>query len=131
MNADGSHRRRVATAPPNVAITHAWAPDGRHLAYKFASGNGRRVFLANADGSHGVEIAQETGYPNSLDWSPDARHLVADTTLVDIRTNNQTQLPGTAAWSPDGSRLAAVDGDGFDLISADGMTLAHLPVCTP
>jgi WD40 repeat protein len=102
----GGAPRRVGDLRANSAV---WSPGGRRIAYA----TGRRLSVAEADGSGARPIWSAPGPLAVTAWSPDGRRL--SLTVEDPRTRN------TALWgiSPDGSdpRPAL---PGFDLPASQG-----------
>src|SRR5215471_12415161 len=64
----------------------AWSPDGSRMVY--AKGN--ELFLANGDGTDAKSLANLSGWPSNLHWSPDGSALRL--TLKDLKTS------ATALW---------------------------------
>lgn len=154
MNADGSNRRRVASAATgNVA----WSPDGRTLAYYAPAGGsasqaaGGTVMVVPASGGKpravGVAEANREVGP-TLSWAPDGKTILA-TSQGNGETPSQVDaLPAkggrarvifrsvagktyrAAAYSPDGSHIAVAEliGDQMKLVvaRADGSHPAPL-----
>lgn len=115
--------------------SHAWSPDGRHLAVTFAGMDSTTTAVLDADGGN----SRDLGWGYVPVWSPDGEHLAgvrspgpggistdqtAVIVLIDVGTWTTTEVPipgfqafGGLSWSPDGGRLAIV---GF-----------HCPECPP
>jgi len=134
MNADGSDVRLLPAQPSNGRMNATLSPDGQKLAYSWYSGSGSvttyAVFVANADGSAAVPVAE---FPCSLGcqivdylrWSPDGRRLAFTAGIAGSGgsrygelyvvnadgTGRMTLTPSLALeqypeWSPDGQRIA-------------------------
>jgi serine/threonine protein kinase/Tol biopolymer transport system component len=78
----------------------AWSRDGRRLVYA----KGDDLFLANHDGTDAKLLASMTGWPSTVNWSPDGR--VLRVTIKDQNTN------ATSLWevSLDGKPRALLAG---------------------
>ena len=102
----GGAPRRLGDLRANTAV---WSPDDRRIAYAA----GRRLFVAEADGSGAQPIWSAPGFVDVTDWSPDGRRL--SLCVEDPRTRT------TALWSiaPDGSDPRPVL-PGFDRPAAQG-----------
>jgi Tol biopolymer transport system component len=102
----------------------AWSPDGSLLAFvRDVPGKARRdVFLVAADGSHAVDVTNETGAEEEPLFSPDGNWVSALTGpgyvrvgLELIRADGSDRVavplrPYDVAWSPDSHALAVVGG---------------------
>jgi Tol biopolymer transport system component len=102
--ADGSGLTRLTTDGQN--FQPSWSPDGTHIAYSHATAQGAQdIWVANADGSHPVQLTQERGSALDLSpsWSPDGSEIL----FVSNRTNN-TQI---YAMNADGTGMAQLTED--------------------
>jgi Tol biopolymer transport system component len=126
MNADGSHRRRIAYSGPSLtrsATALAWSPDGRSLAgaCKLKRTNGYYQIavtvldLATGRSRQVASIEYETAV-SSIDWSPDSSRLLVSTMtadpylfiILDVTTGGIETLDAGgyyASWSPDGAHF--------------------------
>jgi parallel beta-helix repeat protein len=139
INPDGSNEQSLLSG----AISPAWSPDGKQLAYVAPHDSGSGIYIADADGSNPeyITIGADPA------WSPDGKKLVylgAATGLwvYDLTTHQETQLThidpnlvdyhGMPAWQPGGDMIVflriwyselpfehydlwSVDADGSDL----------------
>jgi hypothetical protein len=121
----------------------AWAPDGRHLAWKVGgdlTGEGTwqmgvAVFDLQAETAQLFHVFQPVGgmFPHYLTWSPDGDHLAFVTFqeppatgrtpnlwLIDAGTGDEVYVGAGAdpVWSPDGGRLA------FSLVGDESASVA-------
>jgi DNA-binding winged helix-turn-helix (wHTH) protein/Tol biopolymer transport system component len=102
------------------------SPDGKYVAY--ISYPERKLWRANRDGSDKVPLAEPSGVPGQLRWSPDGTKVVfvlevADPYREGVESNQiwmitsqggrpeRVQIPAgenpnDPTWSPDGKRLA-------------------------
>lgn len=134
MKTDGSDVRKVAETPAYSGLGHPrWSHDGKRLAFHAweGPGNGRKVFVVNADGT---QLSADGPQGQFANWSPDDKQLA-----FQIRSNAKNigvwvENAGgggraflfdgrSPRWSPDGGHMAfisdvdlavrdlAVDGD--------------------
>jgi TolB protein len=121
----------------NMATGVAYSPDGRHIAYSSAQGEGTQIMVADADG-HGAHALTKTSYflNTSPAWSPDGKQLAfvsnragspqiylmkADGSGV-RRLTFQGNYNQTPSWSPRGDLIAFTARDernAFDLFTVD------------
>ena len=77
VSADGSGFREVDLGRP--VDWASWRPDGRHIVFRGALGDGTSgAFMADDDGSNVRRLPIETVSPTDLEglaWSPDGTHL--------------------------------------------------------
>src|SRR5262249_1426168 len=99
----------------------AYSPDGRRIAYAQASGDGRQIWIAAADGQNPKQITREEYFINSSpSWSPDGRKIAfvsnrggspqiyvmnADGSMP-RRVTFQGNYNTTPSWSPRGDLIA-------------------------
>lgn len=116
---------RVENGPPSLlvsdAISGAWSPDGKRLAY--ISGNNvldqkRTINLANADGSSPISLSERAKLTDLdvlfLSWAPDG------TALAFTATDPQKDKTGLYRINPESSslrRLADYDGSAREIMS--------------
>ena len=120
MNADGSHRHRVARGSDP-----AWSPDGKRIAYvgPFAARSGRPdIWVMNSDGSHRKRLTTDRLSERSPDWSPDGKWIAFATDrgrshdIWKMRTDGSRAVRLTAigpyddrpSWAPSGKKIAYV-----------------------
>jgi Tol biopolymer transport system component len=71
-NADGTNVVQIADRGDDPV----WSPDGTKVAYTTSSGNGRQVFVVNADGTGTVAVTSLTTWQASVPaWSPDGSRI--------------------------------------------------------
>jgi len=126
VDADGAGRVTVRSAG-NPALSPAWAPDGRRIAYTAFVRSGQPIVLQDlASGARAIVPTTEEALNITPAFSPDGRRLAfargteagTDIYLSDVRgleaTEPQRLTIGrfadnlSPAWSPDGSRIAFI-----------------------
>jgi TolB protein len=120
MNADGSHRHRVAkgTEP-------AWSPNGKKIAY-VGPREGRvgwpDIWVMNSDGSHRKQITSDRLSERSPDWSPNGKWIAFATDrghshdIWKMHPDGSDAVRLTAvgpyddqpSWAPSGKKIAYV-----------------------
>ena len=105
------------------AFTPAWSPDGKKLAFSVENPRGMwAVHVANADGSHDVQLTDPIRIGGSPAWSPDGKQIAFDEFGGEVRqqifvmdangynvrqlTNSPNWSCGHPSWSPDGKQIA-------------------------
>jgi TolB protein len=105
------------------AFTPAWSPDGKKLAFSVENPRGMwAIHVANADGSHDVQLTDPILIGGSPAWSPDGKQIafdefadqarqqifVMDANGYNVRqlTNSPNWSCGHPSWSPDGKQIA-------------------------
>jgi Tol biopolymer transport system component len=124
-NADGTNQRRVElpTDFPYEVLVEGWSPDSRYLIIGTRESDGRRWTFWDTQGQQ-VASTGAWGWVDSVEWSPDGRHLLyiatADNTLdksvnvfsLDTFTDRTHALIDAASyvnvsWSPNSQYLLA------------------------
>jgi TolB protein len=120
MNADGSHRHRLArgTEP-------AWSPNGKRIAYvgPRAPRVGRpNLWVMNSDGSHRKQLTSNPLSERTPDWSPDGKWIAfvtdrghshdiwkmrADGTVA-VRLTAVGPYDDQPSWAPSGRKIAYI-----------------------
>ena len=101
----------------SAGTSPAWSPTGDQIAFTSGQGSGRRLAIANADGTHVREITATTSdHPT---WSPDGATIAYDVTssdghvavwLTDLRTGQHRLLLNDASvesWKDEGTLLVS------------------------
>jgi TolB protein len=120
MNADGSHRHRLARG-----TDPAWSPNGKKIAYvgPRAPRVGRPdIWVMNSDGSHQKRLTSDPLSERSPDWSPDGKWIAFATDRGHSHDIWKMRADGSAAvrltalgpyddypsWAPSGTKIAYV-----------------------
>lgn len=146
MSADGTDQVRVTTSP-GTDYQPTWSVSGQLAFTSYRVDNTAQLFVMHADGSHQVDLTNNTSYSDSdPDWSPNGKLLVfsdagrdhpgsigpdlwtmhANGADVTAFVHQQDYSDGEApAWSPNGRQVAfrANNGTGGSQIwvaNADG-----------
>lgn len=102
------------------AFTPAWSPDGKKIAFSLNSPPGQwSVHVANADGSHDVQLTDPTRIGGSPAWSPDGKQIAFDEFggkqifIMNAAGSHQRPITtdpnwscGNPTFSPDGNQIA-------------------------
>jgi TolB protein len=132
------------------AISLAWSPDGRTLAFP---GNGVGVHVVDVDTGRTRRLTGGS-LDSSPEFSPDGRRIAFDRTEPDLEPHAQIWVMNAdgsgahevtdasfareatqPAWSPDGSAIAYTEGGepggtaGLALVNADGSAPRQLTAC--
>jgi hypothetical protein len=146
-NADGTNVIQIADRGDDPV----WSPDGGKIAYTAAAGNGRQVFVTDADGTGTVAVTDSTTYQaSSPAWSPDGSRIVYSGTWAEQLSPTQVVLhyalftvpstggtPTTVAssdttrfsdptYSRNGASIAFVAGSDIRTIPATGVPAGQL-----
>lgn len=102
----------------SAGTSPAWSPSGDQIAFTSGLGSGRRVAIANADGTHVRGITDSTS--DHVTWSPDGGVIAYDVWssdghpavwLTDLRTGQHRLLLNDASvesWKDAGTLLVAL-----------------------
>lgn len=127
---------RMLLPTGEMALSLAWSPDGRLLA--FAPGKNRVVLVDMVNGKNVRVLSSRADPVQAFVWSPDGTRIatVGDAVLtiwdvrqgrVEKRVVTQNQYVSAVAWSPDGSAVAAAGTGGtVTLRGLDGTVLDRL-----
>ena len=123
VDPDGGDRTLIATAG-RPALSPAYSPDGRTLAYTAFVRSGQPIVLQDlATGRRDIVAGTEYGMNITPEFSPDGRTLAfahgtedgTDIYLYDLAKKTTTRLTVgryydnlSPAWSPDGQRIAFI-----------------------
>ena len=111
-NMDGSGGRDLTGNPVSdfdeqtFDAQPAWSPDGTQIAFvgRLTVGGTVGLWVINADGSHPVQLTQNTDVPGdrSPSWSPDLSHIAfeRDGRVWTMRADGSQQTNVTAGSSP-------------------------------
>jgi Tol biopolymer transport system component len=145
MNADGSDIVPLPTGSVTDPEDPSWSPDGTHIAFSGRVGDQWFVYTMALDGSELRRVTDSPSQkPNHPAWSPTGSEIAfrvvfgfAETPSCEVRAvrpdgSNPRLIAdgcevggskvwgGGPEWSPDGTMIAFYDGDGLQLINADG-----------
>lgn len=135
---DGSGERRLLDGGGSRPV---WSPNGQKIAYEYASGDSRQIWVMNADGTGKTQLTTEGTNRNPV-WSPDGQKIAFASNrggtgtdkiyVMNADGSNQTKLTtnlllheSAPAWSPLGDKIAFVrtflnTGGRVFVINADG-----------
>ena len=127
---DGTNRRQL-TNVPGLDWMATLSPDGRRIAWSSDPGNGRDIYVMNADGSSVQRLTGNDFHSYHPSWAPSNDHLVfgaAETQeLFEIAADGSGEVRISAKmdshpeWSPDGKHIVFMRGpeEGHDIYVAD------------
>ena len=145
MRSDGSHKRKIFSAPGETVRLSDWSPDGRWMSFTLGNHPANTdwdIYVIRPDGSGRKTLIASPDDEGSLKWSPDGRSVVFDRFFgdscnqatgcnwdifsADARGKNAVNITNTplnaeydAAWSPDGTKIAYADEYGTGGWEAD------------
>jgi dipeptidyl aminopeptidase/acylaminoacyl peptidase len=77
VRADGTHLRRLIYEPGASAVSPAWSPDGRLLAYSRATDNGCHIIVTRDDGTRREDLTgSRTGCESTPTFTPSGQRIV-------------------------------------------------------
>lgn len=113
---------RQVTYEPGGAAAGAWSPDGSRIVYSANFARPADIYVANADGSNPVNIANTATHESTAAWSPDGTKIAfyserdgnrelylanADGTNP-VRLTDNPAIDSMPAFSPDGRQIVFV-----------------------
>ena len=152
-NVDGTDRREIFSRQGAMALSPAWSPDGRQIAFgvggffRPAGYPSAQLVVVRADGTAIRTITGDDANNGFPSWSPDStrivykknRHLVI-TSLADGSTTPLTspgpQFDNFPQWSPKGDQIVFTSDRGHDSdyrlfsVKPDGTDLRQIPSST-
>jgi Tol biopolymer transport system component len=147
VSTDGSNLTELPKSAGEGCLAQpAWSPNSEQLAFDSTASDGTDLWVANADGSHAVEIAPGGESPT---WAPDGSRIAyiafgsggsALSTIspsggaATVLTSDPPGVPpigfgfASPAWSPDGTTIAYVSwtsasisvSSSFSMINVNG-----------
>ncbi len=116
LPADGKGELRLLI---RNAFTPSWSPNGKKIAFSVDYPRGKwSVHVANADGSHDVQLTDPSRTGGSPAWSPDGKQIAFDEFggkqifVMDADGSHQRRVTNDPnwscrhpSWSPDGNRI--------------------------
>lgn len=120
VRADGSQLANLTNDPYHEDFAPSWSPTGDRIAFfraDYPSVTLANLYVASADGSNLVELAEDVQAEGTPTWSPDGDRIVVarGSRIYAVESSGSgeqlvAELPGTVlgvpAWSPDGTRIA-------------------------
>ena len=118
-----------------------WSPDAARVAYVRATGSVTEILVAPALGGPERRVAQYTGPPSSISWSPNGKWIAASVPepaganatslqLVSLETGEQHRLTRAPEGTRDISPRFSPDGDKVAFVRNTG-TFSSLPFWVP
>jgi len=148
ISADGSDRARLPTGSVDDPVGPSWSPDGTHIAFSARVDQDWFVYAMGVDGSGLSRLSGDrpSRASNQAAWSPTGAEIafevvsghpespVCQLWLFDPDGSGDRQVSegcemgghvfarsgSGPEWSPDGTMIAFYNGDGLQVINADG-----------
>ena len=135
--------RQVTAVEGGDPQAPAWSPDGSRIAFHVVYGGAvdTELFVTGADGSHLVQLTDNTSEDSNPAWSPDGSRIafVRDGRIETMDADGgrvEPVTPGTMvafdpAWSPEGrlafvGRMADASQEDLFTIGSDGSSMRHV-----
>lgn len=117
LPAKNGDTRNLTNSPESREKLPTWSPDGKTLAYASDKSGEWEVYTMPSAGGASTQITTSKLPFQSLDWSPDGKHLMgrtrgAELYVIEVATKKLTKVAwmsyggGGADWSPDSKWIA-------------------------